>query len=570
MIRIRFFVTTVAALTAVLAWTIARAGQTALSQDEQTLKNAGLPSDGPGLVEYFRRRTPTDQEKAMLQERARQLGSSVFAVRAKATDALIQAGRASLPHLREIAKSTDGEAPRRAQYCIQVIEQNTQIGLSAAASRVLAERRPAGAAEALLAYLPLAEETWVEEEIRASLKRLAAGDARAVAALEKALADPVASRRGAAGWILGAADDPKRRRQAITLLADSSSEVRFLTAASLLGAHDAAAVPALIALLAGDSAELACRAEDLLFRLAGDQGPAAAWLDFSRDNSGGKARAAWESWWREHHTKIDWNRLDLDEESAGATLVVENQRPDGVGRIFECNRAGQICWEQKVNNPIDAHWLSGGRCLIADSRGGRLFEIDRRGQVLWTHTGIAATSIQRLPGGNTVVSTYQQILEISRDGKTVFSFATQGHTYHARKLSDGQYIWIDACGEIGAVDAKGRVIAKTKLADGLSWGSIERLRNGHYLVALGGSAGTVAEVDFAGKVYWEKAVNNPNRAIRLANGHTLVASHADQCVYEFDAAGKERWKLPCVGRPFAASRGRSSIAASKISAGPGN
>ena len=58
----------------------------------------------------------------------------------------------------------------------------------------------------------------------------------------------------------------------------------------------------------------------------------------------------------------------------------------------------------------------------------------------------------------------------------------------------------------------------------------------------------------AGKVYWEKLVNNPNRAVRLTNGHTLVASHGDQCVYEFDAKGERRWKHDCAGRPFAVVR----------------
>src|SRR5207247_868004 len=84
----------------------------------------------------------------------------------------------------------------------------------------------------------------------------------------------------------------------------------------------------------------------------------------------------------------------------------------------------------------------------------------------------------------------------------------------ARKLPDGHYIWIDACGEIGEIDEKGKLIARTKVAGSLSWGSIEKLRNGRYLVALGG-VGKVQEVDFAGKVWWEKAVNNPNRAVRL-------------------------------------------------------
>ena len=95
--------------------------------------------------------------------------------------------------------------------------------------------------------------------------------------------------------------------------------------------------------------------------------------------------------------------------------------------------------------------------------------------------------------------------------------------------------------------------AKTSVGTGLTWGSIERLRNGHFLVALGGM-NKVQEIDLTGKVYWEKTVNNPNRTVRLANGNILVASHGDQCVYEFDAQGIERWKHSCGGRPFAVLR----------------
>lgn len=553
MIRTRVIAVLLVGLSIWASSLVPAAQNAGLSQDEQVLKNAGIATDGQGLLEYFRRHTPSAEEQAALKQRAAQLGSSVFAVRLKATDNLIKAGRSSLPWLRETAKSSDGETSRRAQYCIQVIEQNTRLGLSATASRVLAERRPPGAAEVLLAYLPLVDEAWVEEEIRHSLKQLAAGDGKALAALEKALTDPAAQRRAAAVWIIAASSDPDRRRRAVPLLADKSSEVRFLAAASLLQAREPAAVPALIALLAADSAEHAWRSEDLLFRLAGESGPA-VWLDFSRDNNGGKVRAAWEDWWRTNQAKIDWKAVRLDEQALGLTLVLENQRPDGGGRVYECDKAGNIRWQHKVYNPIDAQWLPGGRILVADSRGSLIYEMDSRGVIGWKHAGIAPTSIQRLANGNTVVSTYQHILEITPEGKTVFTFATQGHTYHARKLHDGHYVWIDAGGEIGEVDAKGTVIAKTKISVALSWGSIERLRNGHYLVALGGANGKVQEVDMAGKVYWEKAVANPNRAVRLANGHTLVASHGDQCVYEFDAAGQECWKHACVGRPFAALR----------------
>ncbi len=552
----RVFVVMLLGLSAALAWTAPAAQNATLSQDEQSLKNAGIATDGQGLLEYFRRHTPSAEEQAALKQRAAQLGSSIFAVRVKATDELIRAGRSSLPWLRPLAKSSDGETSRRAQYCIQVIEQNTRLGLSATASRVLAERKPPGAAEALLAYLPLVDESWVEEEIRASIKRIAFTDGKAVDVLEQALTDPAVQRRAAAAWVVGASSDPEQRQKVIARLTDESSEVRFLAASSLLAANESSAAPALIALLNADSPELAVRAEDLLFRLAGDKGPA-VWLDFSRDNNGSKVREAWESWWQTNQAKIDWKSIRLDEQALGLTLVVENQRPVGAdgsaGRIYECNKAGDIRWQHKIHNPIDAQWLPGGRLLVGDSRNSLIYEMDPRGVIGWKHAGISPTSVQRLPNGNTVASTYRDILEFTRDGKIVFSFQTQGHTYHARKTADQHYLWIDACGEVGEIDETGKQIHTLKVGTGLAWGSIEKLRNGHYLVALGG-VGKVQEVDMTGKVYWEKLVNNPNRAIRLANGHTLVASHDDACVYEFDAAGNERWKHACVGRPFAALR----------------
>jgi hypothetical protein len=299
-------------------------------------------------------------------------------------------------------------------------------------------------------------------------------------------------------------------------------------------------------------ADLACRSEDLLGHIAGDAGPA-IWLDASSDNNGGKVRAAWEAWWKTNAAKIDWKKLSFGEESLGLTLVVENQRADGGGRLYECNAAGQIRWQVLSPNPIDAQWLPGGRILVGDSRTSQIYEMDTRGIIGWKHTGISPTSCQRLPSGNTLISTYQSIIEFTREGKTVFTYPTQGHTYHARKLPDGHCVWIDACGEITEIDDTGKEIGKAKVGLGLTWGSVERLRNGHYLVALGG-LNKVQEIDLQGKIYWEKTVNNPNRAIRLANGHVLVASHGDLCIYEFDAQGNQSSKHECAGRPFAAQR----------------
>lgn len=523
-----------------------------VAQDERWLKSAGIPVDGPGLIDYFRRRTPTDAEQVQLKQRAAQLGSSLYPVRAKATDDLIRAGRTALPYLRETTRHEDPETARRAAYCIGVIEQNTSQGLSAYAARVLVSRHPEGAVEVLLAYLPFADDSWVEEQIRTSLQRIAYADGRAGPEVEKAARDAEPKRRAAAAWLLGHAAEEKQRKAVLPLLRDASTEVRFLAASALLSSREPAAVPPLIGLLTATPHEYAWRAEDLLFRLADEKGPA-VWLDTAKDNNGRKVQAAWEEWWTDNQSRIDWKSLKLEDQALGLTLIVENQRPDGTGRLFEINKSGDLRWQVKVPNPIDAQWLPGGRILVGDSRSSLIYEMDTRGSITWKHAGIAPTSVQRLPNGNTVCSTYQKIIEFTRDGKIVFEYPTQGHTYHARKLPDNHYVWIDACGEIGEVDPRGSLVAKTKVGAGLAWGSIERLRNGRYLVALGG-IGKVQEMDMSGKVFWERIVSNPNRAIRLLNGNTLVASHGDGCIYEFDANGNERWKHACAGRPFAVVR----------------
>jgi PQQ-like domain len=554
MIRCRL-VSVMIVLGAVAAWANSPSAQPVAQPplvDEQILKSAGIAIDGPGLLEYFRRRTPSETQQAELKERAAQLGSGTYTVRMKATDELIRAGRSALPALREIAKKRDAETARRAEHCIGVIEQHTQPAMTATAARLVALRKPDGAAETLFAYLPFVDDQMSEDDIRESLKRLALVDGKAIPLMEEALTDKDVKRRAAAAWIVGYSSDAKQRKLAAARLADDVLEVRFLAASALLASREAVAVPTLIALLTGESTDFAWRAEDLLFRLSGDNGPP-IWLNTANDSNAKQVRTAWEIWWKQNESKVDWKALQLDEQSLGLTLIVENQRPDGGSRIYETDSINQIRWQIKITNPIDAQWLPGGRLLIGDSRDSVLYEMDLRGNIGWKHAGIAPTSIQRLPNGNTIVSTYQSIIEISREGKTVFTHATQGHTYHARKLPDAHYVWIDACGEITEIDANGKQIAKAKLGNGLTWGSVERLRNGHYLVALGG-IGKVQEVDMTGKVYWEKAVNNPNRAVRLANGNTLVASHADQAIYEFDPNGNERWKHACNGRPFAAHR----------------
>jgi hypothetical protein len=63
---------------------------------QTTLRDAGLPTDGPGLLGLFRARTPTDADRARLAGLVKQLGDESFEVREKASKELLLAGRAAM------------------------------------------------------------------------------------------------------------------------------------------------------------------------------------------------------------------------------------------------------------------------------------------------------------------------------------------------------------------------------------------------------------------------------------------------------------------------------------------
>ncbi len=168
-----------------------------VAQDEKTLRDAKVPTDGAGLVAFFRQRTLSEADRAKLAATVRLLGDESFAVREKASRDLVLAGRLALPALRGAVHDPDLEIARRAERCLQEIEQGADLTLTAAAVRVLAARRPAGAAEVLLAYLPSADEGLVEDAVLAALAAVGLSEGKADPALVAALMDKDPARRAA-------------------------------------------------------------------------------------------------------------------------------------------------------------------------------------------------------------------------------------------------------------------------------------------------------------------------------------------------------------------------------------
>lgn len=178
------------------------------SADEAVLKKARINLDGPALVEHLRKSKSPGIDPDQIRALVKQLGNDNFEVREKATQALIALGEPTLPFLQQAAKSTDLEVARRAERCLQAIlkdpAQRQEEGAKwIALARTLARKKPAGAIEALLAFLPQAAGYEVEREIRCALVFLARPNGKPDPALVKALEDKDARRRQAAAEALG-------------------------------------------------------------------------------------------------------------------------------------------------------------------------------------------------------------------------------------------------------------------------------------------------------------------------------------------------------------------------------
>jgi HEAT repeat protein len=543
---------TAVALTLAACSLLLAAEPDAAAQDEATLKAAGLASDGPALVEFFKKRAATDAARARAAELVKQLGDDDFGVREKASAALVSLGRAALPALKAGVDDGDAEVARRAAECLRLIETDAATALASAAARLVALRKPDGAAEVLLAYLPCADGETADEEARTALAAVTLRGGRPDPAVVKALEDADPVRRGAAAEALCRAGAKESLPAVRKLLADRDPRARLRAALALAALKERDAVPALIGLLAELPPEQGWRAEDVLQRLAGDGAPL---VSLAGDEAARKkCRDAWADWWKKHGEKADLARLDPGQALLGYTamIVFEN---NGTGRAFEVGRDGKRRWEiPNLQNPVDVRVVPGGRVLIAEHGSNRVTERTFKGDVVWQHEVNSPILCQRLPNGNTFIVTASTLIEVDPKGKVVLNLTPPNGARAAHKYPDGT---IGLVGSDNAtwkrLDASGKelksVAVQVQISNGI--GGVEFLRDGRLLVTQGNK---VVEYDADGKVVWQADVPQAYPLSRAPNGHTLVATTAESRFVELNREGKIVWEHKVQGTPWIARR----------------
>jgi hypothetical protein len=512
--------------------------------DEQSLRSAGVATDGPGLLKYLENLTVTASNRDKIKELVKKLGDNSYDEREKAQARLIALGAVSVPFLKEAANDPDLEVTRRADQALKEIQNNAVSSNPAGACRLIARKKPAGAVAILLGYLPCAEDEAVADEVRNALAAVALTDGKLDPALVAALKDKTPVVRGSAAEVLLRANAGAQKDAVAALLKDPEPIVRLRAGLALARVNDKASLPVLVDLLDKMPPEQLWPVEELLLRLAGDQAPSAPLGN--DDDSRKKCHTAWLAWWRANGDKVDLARLGAPPPQLGNTLILLLDK----GVVMEVDKKNKELWQfGELQFPLDVQYLPGDRVLFAEQEGGRVTERNRKGEIVWEKKFESPLVAQRLTNGHTFMANRSQLSEVDRSGKEVFSYTPPDGSaiMRASRLRNGDMALITSAalgngGQFVRLDPKGKEKNRFNVQVATSGGRVDVLPNGHVLIPMM-NHDKVVEYDANGKEVWEVNVSQPIVALRLPNGNTLITSMRDRRAVEVDRAGKEVWEF---------------------------
>ncbi|MSU79446.1 MAG: hypothetical protein EXS16_15320 [Gemmataceae bacterium] len=531
--------------------------------DLRTVRENGMKGDGPDLLEYFRKRTLKAPDPKEISDLVKKLGDEEFAVREKAFSALIGLGAAAVPGLKEGENDPDLEVRKRVADLKARIDTKSEPILQAAVARVIAKIKPEGAADVLMAFLPLATDPMVVDEISKTLGAVAVRNGTVEAVLTKALSDANPVKRGAAGEALIRASVKDELANVKKLLADEVIAVRYRICLALLELQDKDAIPVMIDLLAKMAPGDLWPIEEALHRLAGDKAPV---VSLGNDDVAKKAcRDAWAKWYETNAKSLDMAKLTADNVYLGYTLIVQQNNRIGAGgavnqtEIYELDKDKKVRWKFAVpaGQPVDAQVITGNRVLLAEYLSNRVTERDQQGNIKWEFAcGGNPFAVQRLANGNTFIATQGRLLEIDRNKQEVWSYQRPSpDLMRARKLPTGEVAFVTNVGTYIRMEPRTQKINQQFQVTPVQilYGTMDVLPNGNVLLGHYNQQ-QVKEYDKEGKQVGNILnLNWPNSVVRLPNGNNLISSYNQRQVYEY-SGNNQVWNFVADGLIFVARR----------------
>jgi hypothetical protein len=280
-----------------------------IQDDEKLLKDAKVSTETKDLLAFLRYLTPNADDEKTVLEQFKELSSTKFQEREKATVALIAAGPKIIPLLKRLVPGTALEVRMRVERCLKALEAKSPAALASAAVRLIKVRAPAGAVAGLLEFAPHAPDEFVADEILDAVYTLGVRQGKVDAALDAALKDAQPARRAIAAVLLGRFGNDAQRLLVLALLNDKDAEVRFRAAQGLAAKGERTALPVLVEILKQAPYGLAERAEEMLLQAAGATAPKASLG--TEEAVRKKCYEAWHEWLAVHMNKADLAKVEF-------------------------------------------------------------------------------------------------------------------------------------------------------------------------------------------------------------------------------------------------------------------
>ncbi len=204
-------------------------------------------------------------------------------------------------------------------------------------------------------------------------------------------------------------------------------------------------------------------------------------------------------------------------------LVVDRGTEAGNGRVIRVDASDRIVWQfggtsglgaGQVWDPFTAEPLQGGHTLIADSLGYRVIEVDdASGAIVWSY------GTYKVPGSGPGCSSGRTAHSVSPTGTR--SSAIRKATGSSRSIAGKDIVWSYGSGTRGS--------GAGQLANP---NSAVRLSNGNTLISdsdnarvleVSPSGAVVQGYGVSGRIPEGGAIDNPRAALRLADGSTIIA-----------------------------------------------
>jgi hypothetical protein len=242
------------------------------------------------------------------------------------------------------------------------------------------------------------------------------------------------------------------------------------------------------------------------------------------------------------HESIDTAKKQFPEAEVIDGRVPQTERRKTQDSFQKNDLRGVIVQIAAGGQSIDLHDLDGRYprvALLCPQFSGTVeeqavVEIDREGQVLWRYGPVAATLAKPLANGNLLVVDYPggRVLELGRDRSIRWQYSVDEPCFDAERLNNGHTL-VATANLIKEIAFDGGTVWQWQIRGRVN--GVQALSDGRILVANYG-ANEVAELNDEARVVRRIDEPQPSDALRLANGHTLVATATR--VVEFNPSGE--------------------------------